>query len=209
MLRKLILAGAALALVACGSKEPAKQKPKPKPTPTKPAPKAKPPVKKAPAKPAEPKKAPAKTAHKKVTVPKVKDLKVVDFATLKTHFKAKVTMVAVWATWCGPCIAEMPHLAEFYESYKAKGFDIIAVSVDDPSDLEEEIQNVLDKIKVPFRVMLLKPETEEVFFKAFGEKYGGKLPATAVFDASGKKLLFTRKGWTKASLAARIEPLLK
>ncbi len=204
MFRKILMAWVVVALFACGAKDPTPAKKTP--TTQDQTPKA--PVKKAPAKKTPAKRAPAKKMPVKQVVPKVKDLPVVDFTKLKKALTAKVTMVAVWATWCSPCIAEMPHLAEFYRHHKDKGLDIIALSVDDPSDVVE-IESVLEKIKVPFRVMLLKPETEDVFFKAFGEVYGGKLPATVVFNASGKKLFFTRKGWTKASLAARIEPLLK
>jgi thiol-disulfide isomerase/thioredoxin/outer membrane lipoprotein-sorting protein len=47
------------------------------------------------------------------------------------QFKGKVVLIDFWATWCGPCIAELPNVQKVYAKYKAKGFDIIGVSLDD------------------------------------------------------------------------------
>lgn len=42
----------------------------------------------------------------------------------------KITMIDFWASWCGPCRAEMPHVVELYKKYKSKGFEIVGVSLD-------------------------------------------------------------------------------
>ena len=39
-----------------------------------------------------------------------------------------------WATWCGPCVGEMPHMKELYAEYKDKGVEFIGVSLDQPND---------------------------------------------------------------------------
>src|SRR5260370_36099384 len=51
-----------------------------------------------------------------------------------SDLKGKVVMLNFWATWCAPCISEMPLFVRMYEKYRAQGFEILAVSVDDKVD---------------------------------------------------------------------------
>lgn len=53
------------------------------------------------------------------------------------QYKGKVVLLNFWATWCGPCKKEFPHFQRFLNSYKSKGFQILAVSVDDARQKSE------------------------------------------------------------------------
>jgi thiol-disulfide isomerase/thioredoxin len=50
------------------------------------------------------------------------------------NLHGKVVIIDFWATWCGPCVAEMPHLKELYKQYRDHGVEFIGVSLDQPED---------------------------------------------------------------------------
>ncbi|MDQ3181590.1 MAG: TlpA family protein disulfide reductase [Acidobacteriota bacterium] len=60
------------------------------------------------------------------------DIKALDGATFKlADKKGKVLLVNMWATWCGPCINEMPELIKMQDEYRDKGFEVIGLNQDD------------------------------------------------------------------------------
>lgn len=58
-------------------------------------------------------------------------------------YKGKVVLIDFWATWCGPCRAEIPNILSNYQRYHSAGFEVIAISVDD--DLNELLSFVKEE----------------------------------------------------------------
>ena len=70
---------------------------------------------------------------------------------------AKVYVVDIWATWCGPCIAELPNVKKTYAKYHEKGFEIVFITYGDSFDYS--FTNDLDGIKiVPYYSKTTKPK---------------------------------------------------
>jgi thiol-disulfide isomerase/thioredoxin len=82
-----------------------------------------------------------------------------------SSYQGKVVLVTFWATWCAPCRAEIPHLLENYKRYHDRGFEIVAISVDD--NREDVIQFVAQN-NLPWTILFDQDAPGE----KMAEKYG-------------------------------------
>jgi thiol-disulfide isomerase/thioredoxin len=108
----------------------------------------------------------------------------VDLATMKD----KIVLVDFWATWCGPCVAELPHLLEAYEKYHDKGFEVIGISLDDNQDtLAQFVKNN----EMPWPQYF----DGKVWGNEIAQRYGiGQLPATFLVGKGGKIVASNLRG---------------
>ena len=91
--------------------------------------------------------------------------------------RGRVVMVNFWATWCGPCRQEMPQLNRLYEKYRASGFQLLGVNVDDDTKKAAE---VAAKLGVTFPVLL---DTDKTVSKLYDLS---TMPSTVIIDRDGK-----------------------
>jgi peroxiredoxin len=67
-------------------------------------------------------------------------------------YKGKVVLVNVWATWCPPCRQEMPSMEALYKDFSPRGFQIVAVSVDDAGE-EQKVRDFVKEFGLTFDVL--------------------------------------------------------
>lgn len=83
------------------------------------------------------------------------------FKSVEEFEEGKVYVVEFWATWCGPCIASMPHLAETQEKYADKGVQIISISDEDLETVEGFLKRPVRGAARPKKVADAEPGDEE------------------------------------------------
>jgi len=118
--------------------------------------------------------------------------------------KGKVVVLDFWATWCGPCIAEMPNMKKLYAEYKDKGVEFIGVSLDQPKE-----QGGLDKLKeyvAKNDIQWPQYYQGNYWNSEFSKGWGiNSIPCVFVVDADGKLYSVEARG----KLETMIPELLK
>ncbi|MEZ4267971.1 MAG: TlpA disulfide reductase family protein [Myxococcota bacterium] len=143
--------------------------------------------------------------------PRVAELPAFDRDGLIAHIKqkgARATVVTVWATWCVPCIEEMPMLARYYDAHRADGLEILGLSLDDRTTAGDKIQRVLDRVRVSYPMAVIATGQAEAFISATSPQWDGMLPAAILFDAEGTQRGFVTEQLSEEGLAELVKPLL-
>src|SRR5437868_4050822 len=94
-----------------------------------------------------------------------------------SDFRGKVVVLNFWATWCKPCLREMPDFADLQNQYGKDGLQFIGIALDPEN--KAKIKQVVEKLQIPYTILL---GNEEI-----GDKYGGMsaIPVTFLIDRKG------------------------
>jgi len=114
--------------------------------------------------------------------------------------KSPLVLVDFWASWCGPCRAEMPHVLKAYEQYHQQGFEIVGVSLDNNKDAWLK---AIDQLKLPWPQMSDLKGWESEGAKKYNVR---SIPANVLLDKDGKIVAKDLRG---EELAERVGQLLQ
>lgn len=121
--------------------------------------------------------------------------------------KGKVVLVNFWATWCQPCRAEMPQLVKLEASLRARGFKLVTISADEPEQ-EAAAGKFLTQTGVPATWYLKRPKSDSAFIDAIDSRWSGALPASYLYDRTGRKRDMFVGETAMATIEAAIRKLL-
>jgi len=110
------------------------------------------------------------------------EIKMLDGTTFKvSDKKGKVVLLNLWATWCGPCRSEMPHLVEMQNKYRDRGLEVIGLNTDDESI--EKINAFVKEMKLNYQQAYSDREIFNEFYKL--SKMNG-IPQTIIIDRENR-----------------------
>ncbi|MGA1249190.1 MAG: TlpA disulfide reductase family protein [Candidatus Kapaibacteriota bacterium] len=118
-----------------------------------------------------------------------------------------VYVINFWATWCKPCIEELPYFEEAYHEFKKSNVRILLVSLDMASELERIVIPFIQKKKMLAEIVLLDEPDPNSWIDRIEPTWSGSLPATIIFNNSLKKRSFQEKQLTKEELFLIIQQL--
>ena len=119
-----------------------------------------------------------------------------------SDLRGKVVFINLWATWCPPCREELPTMVRFYERFKDRGVEILAISEDtDP----EAVRRMVAKQGLTFPVLMDENKRVYNLYRATG------VPETHLLDKGGK-VRGSQLGpfdWDSPAVIAKVEELLR
>lgn len=118
----------------------------------------------------------------------------------------KTYIINFWATWCKPCVKEMPYFEKIGKNFKDKNVEVIFVSLDFPNNLESRVLPFIEKKNLKSRVVLLDDANQNRWIPLVSEAWSGAIPATLIYNKN--KRLFYEQSFTYEQLLNELKLFL-
>ncbi len=109
-------------------------------------------------------------------------------------------VVNFWATWCGPCIKEIPYFERLQSELAGEKVKVLLVSVDYASKLKSAVTPFAKRLKLKNEVFLLNEKNQQVYIDRIDRNWSGALPASIFINKSKGKREFYEKEFTYPEL---------
>ena len=116
-------------------------------------------------------------------------------------------VINFWATWCKPCVAELPYFDDLYKEYKEDKLKIILVSLDFPKQIETKLKPFIKNNNVLPEVKMLKDSDINRWGAKVSEEWDGAIPITLIYNKD-KRLFVSGELHDYADLKNKVSPLL-
>ena len=118
-------------------------------------------------------------------------------------YKGQVVLLNIWATWCGPCRAEMPSIEQLHREYGPRGLKVVAVSVDDPGQ-QANVRKFARELGLTFEILQDPTHDIQRAYQTTG------VPETFVLGKDGviRKKIIGATDWSSPGTRALVAQLL-
>ena len=154
-----------------------------------------------------------KTSNEEVVVEKINSddikLEIYDFNGFENFLNQeddKVHVINFWATWCKPCVKELPHFEAVNKKYKDKGVEVLLVSLDFPKQYDKKLKPFIVKHNLKSRILVLDDADMNTWIPKVDKDWSGSIPATLIYNKNKRQ--FYNKPFTYDELENEIKKFL-
>jgi len=98
-----------------------------------------------------------------------------------------------WATWCGPCVAELPAFEKLNEKYAAQKVKVVLISTDFKRNVESKLKPFVKRKNLRSQVVFMDEPNPNVYVNLINPEWSGAIPATLIISKQKDKRLFFEK----------------
>jgi len=138
---------------------------------------------------------------------RVEIIKIDGLQNLLKEENHKLHIINFWATWCKPCVKELPQFTELARTHP--DISISLVSLDFVQDMESKVYPFLDKKDINLRVLLIDELDYNLWIDLVDPSWSGAIPATLVIEPGTGRRIFIEKEFENNELVEEIESFTK
>lgn len=135
--------------------------------------------------------------------------RVLSFDDLEPHLhfnNDSLYLVNFWATWCTPCVEEIPAFERINQEYKDRKVKVLLVSLDFPKKIETQLMPFLENYNVTSEVLVLDDPDANKWIDRVDPEWSGAIPATVIYSKKGRE--FFEQSFTYDELKQIVETKL-
>lgn len=120
-----------------------------------------------------------------------------------------VWVLNFWATWCGPCVAELPSFEKLNKEYGARKVQVVLISTDFKKQVETKVKPFVAKKKLKSQVVFMDESNPNNWIDLVSTEWSGAIPATLIVAKKKDKYLFFEKQLKYEELEAAVRSVLE
>ncbi|WP_426431038.1 TlpA family protein disulfide reductase [Winogradskyella sp. HB-48] len=137
------------------------------------------------------------------------DLRIYDYDGLEPLINRqdeKIHVVNFWATWCAPCVKELPYFEAINQEYKENNVEVLLVSLDFPKNYETKLIPFIKKRELQSEVVAFDDVDQNRWITAINKDWSGAIPATIIYNKDKRQ--FYERSFTKEELETELKQFL-